>query len=310
MKHIVVTGGSGFIGSAISKHLAGRGYRVSNIDLVHREMSGVSYIGCDIRNRDSLEALFPNDADGVIHMAAITSVLQSKKDPVGVFETNLSATSSLLEISRLRGVKTFHMASSNAVFGSILPLGRSSKDEIDIKFTEEMSLYPLTPYGATKAAAEMLGAAYNDSYGITFGSLRLTNVYGTDMGGKDSIVPRIMRSIINKTSIEIYGDGLQWRDYIFIDDVVDAFTLALEDGWNGPTIVGSGVSYSVLDLIAAVERATDHKVDFSHVESKGGEMRGVRVDISLAKGRGFNPRFSIEDGLSRVYHDFIERGIH
>ena len=275
--------------------------------MVEKVIPGVAFIACDIRNREDLEAQFPKDVDGVVHMAAITSVLQSKKDPAGVYRTNLDGTSTLLELSRLNGVQTFHMASSNAVFGSTLAPDQLQGVEVDRKFTEAMPLYPLTPYGATKAAAEMLGAAYSDSYGLIFGALRLTNVYGTNMGGKDSIVPRIMRSILNSSTIEIYGDGLQWRDYIFIDDVVSAFSLALKDSWNGPTIIGSGVSYSVLDLIAAVERSTGKEVSVRHVESKGGEMRGVRVDIGLARSRGFNPVFSIEDGLANVYRDFVER---
>ncbi|MDA8025138.1 MAG: NAD-dependent epimerase/dehydratase family protein [Actinomycetota bacterium] len=306
-KHILVTGGSGFIGSAIATHLIGRGYRITNLDMVYKEIVGVDFIECDIRNRQILEELFPENVDGVIHMAAITSVLQSKKDPAGVFATNLDATSTLLELSRTSGVKTFHMASSNAAFGSILPPRRVSNPNVDKTLNEDLPLNPLTPYGATKAAAEMLGAAYCDSYGITFGALRLTNVYGTNMGGKDSIVPRIMRSIINGSTIEVYGDGLQWRDYIYIDDVVSAFTLALEDEWTGPTIIGSGISYSVLDLIAAVERTTGEKIKVNHGDAKGGEMRGVRVDISLARSLGFQPQYSIEEGLAKVYRDFVAR---
>ncbi|MDA8277818.1 MAG: NAD-dependent epimerase/dehydratase family protein [Actinomycetota bacterium] len=305
-KHVLITGGSGFIGSAIATHLVNRGYRVSNLDLVAKDMAGVEFIKGDIRDREMLEEIFPKQVDGVIHMAAITSVLQSKKDPAAVFTTNLEATSYLLELCRTRGVNTFHLASSNAVFGSILPTSRIETAESDTTFNEELSLYPLTPYGATKAAAEMLGAAYCESYGIKFGALRLTNVYGTNMGGKDSIVPRIMRSILNGSTIEVYGDGLQWRDYVYIDDVVNAFTLALEDEWTGPTIIGSGTSYSVLDLISAVEKATGANVHVRHGESKGGEMRGVRVDISLARSKGFEPKFTIEMGLASVYRDFLE----
>lgn len=270
-------------------------------------MGGVNFIECDIRNRQSLEEIFPENVNGVIHLAAITSVLQSKKDPAGVFATNLDATSSLLEMSRARGVRTFHMASSNAAFGSILPPQRISDPNVDKTLNEDLPLNPLTPYGATKAAAEMLGAAYCDSYGITFGALRLTNVYGTNMSGKDSIVPRIMRSIINGSTIEVYGDGLQWRDYVYVDDVVSAFTLALEDEWTGPTIIGSGISYSVLDLIAAVEVTTGKKIKVNHGDARGGEMRGVRVDISLARSRGFQPQYSVEEGLAKVYLDFVDR---
>src|SRR5205814_5361963 len=123
--------------------------------------------------------------------------------------------------------------------------------------TESEVLQPLTPYGATKAAGEMLMSAYTASYGLRCAVLRLTNVYGPGMQAKDSIVARLMRAVRMGRTFEIYGDGRQVRDYVHAADVVEAVRLALSDKrWGGPMVIGTGTSLSVLDVIEEVRRVT------------------------------------------------------
>ena len=291
---MVVTGASGFIGSKIAARALAAGYRVVNVDRRPSSNPDLDTRLCDISDAAALAEAFPGEAVAVVHMAARTSVLESKTDPQGVFETNMIGTQNLLELSRRRGVRSFVLASTNAVVGE-------TKDPY---ITESSALAPLTPYGATKAAGEMLLSAYAGSYGIACASIRLTNVYGTGMQQKDSIVPRIMRALLGGKPLEIYGDGLQWRDFVYAADVVDAFFMALDQGLVGPLVVGAGQSFSVRDVISAAEQAIGREVPVVWGPARSGEMRGVRVDIAKARSLGFEPRVGLVEGLALVWEDF------
>jgi len=171
--------------------------------------------------------------------------------------------------------------------------------------TESATLQPLTPYGSTKAAAEMLMSAYSASYGLRCACLRMTNVYGVGMQAKDSIVARLMRAIRTGTTFEIYGDGRQVRDYVNVSDVVSAFRLALDnEDWAGPVVIGSQESLSVLDVLDAVRRLTCAEVPVRHVEAKAGEMPAVIVDPSKALASGWSPSLRFEDGLVSVWDEW------
>lgn len=291
---IVVTGGSGFIGSKVVATALGRGYEVVSLDTSPGSNPDVDSRICDIRSTDALKQNFPEGALAVIHLAARTSVLESKLDPQGTYETNVAGTHNLLEMARTTGVSNFIFASTNAV------VGNSQSDTID----ESDQLAPMTPYGATKAAGEMLMSAYQGSYSIAACALRLTNVYGLGMFKKDSIVPRIMRALLRGKPLEIYGDGQQWRDFIYASDVVDAFFLALETNLSGPLTIGAGQSYSVTDIIAAVEAVTSREVPIIWGVPREGEMRGVRVSTARANQAGFGPKVELTDGLRLVWEEF------
>ncbi len=293
---IVVSGGSGFIGSKIAAEALRRGYQVVSLDKSPSENAEIDTRICDIRDLDKVASNFPTGVAAVIHLAARTSVLESKLDPQVTFETNMVGTHNLLEMARRTGVGRFIFASSNAV------VGQSAAEFID----ESNLLAPMTPYGATKAAAEMLISGYQGSYGITGCALRLTNVYGLGMFKKDSIVPRIMRALLGGKPLEIYGDGKQWRDFIFASDVVDAFMLALESNFSGPLTIGAGRSYSVTEIVATVEAITAREIPVVWGPAREGEMRGVKVQISKALRAGFAPKVDLEDGLARVWHDFAD----
>ena len=182
----------------------------------------------------------PLDAgtDAVVHLAALTSVLRSVEDPAGTYEVNVAVTANLLELAREREVGTFIFASTNAVAGDV---GRHV-------ITERTPLRPMTPYGATKAAAEMLLSSYAAAYGIDACALRFSNVYGPGMARKDSFVPRLMRAARSGAGIDIYGDGAQLRDLVHVDDIMHGMLTAWRAGYSGPLIVASGTSDSVNDM--------------------------------------------------------------
>jgi UDP-glucose 4-epimerase len=171
--------------------------------------------------------------------------------------------------------------------------------------TEAAVLRPLTPYGATKAAGEMLMSAYTASYGVRCSALRLTNVYGPGMQAKDSIVARLMRAIRLERTFEIYGDGRQVRDYVHAADVTAAVRLGLiSEHWSGPVVIGSGRSLSVLEVIEVVREVTGAKLDVRHGAARPGEMPAVIVDPDRAHAAGWSPRFSFEEGLVGVWEEW------
>jgi UDP-glucose 4-epimerase len=282
---VVVTGGAGFIGSAMTAALRARGDDVVVID---RRAPAPS----DLCTEGVIEAAVTSDVDAVIHLAASTSVLGTLADPLGTFRVNVDTTSRLAEQCRRSGVTRLVFASTNAVVGA----GVADGGLIDQRTT----LIPLTPYGATKAAAENLLSAYRYAYGLETTVLRLTNVYGPGMltAGKDTVIARMLRAARSGETFDVYGTGESVRDYIYIDDVVDAF-LAAVDGEIPAMILpyGSGSSVSVGVLAMTVRSVTGATLPLRHLPAKKGEMPAVRVDIGLARSIGLMPRTALKEGL-------------
>jgi UDP-glucose 4-epimerase len=293
-EHILVTGGAGFIGRSVVPGLVKAGARVSVVDLLPADPPGPDDVIGDLRDPAVREAAVRPGVTGIVHLAAATSVLGSLRDPVMVHEVNVDVTAGLLELARRHGVGRFLFASTNAVTG----------DVGDAVINERLPPRPLTPYGATKAAAEMLLSGYAGGYGMATCALRLTNVYGPGMAHKDSLVPRLMRAVRDDRTVQVYGDGRQRRDFVHVDDVVAGLLVAWGAGQTGPLIVGAGRSVTVLDVIDAVGRATGVPVRAGHVPPKPGEMPAVVVDIGLARSLGYRPVVSMDEGLAGVWREF------
>jgi UDP-glucose 4-epimerase len=294
-RRVLVTGGSGFIGRHAVRELAERGATIRVVDLKPHPDPEVDVVQGDLADPAVLEAALDGGVDAVVHLAAVTSVLRSLEHPDLTFRTNVAATHRLLEGARGAGARALVFASTNAVIG---PMEVPS-------ITESARLRPLTPYGATKAAGEMLMSSYTASYGVRCCALRLTNVYGPGMQAKDSIVARLMRAIRLGTTFEIYGDGTQVRDYVHALDVIEAVRLALDsDEWAGPMVIGAGRSLSVLEVVDAVRRVSGAEIDVRHGPPRAGEMPAVIVDPARARAAGWLPRYSFEDGLAGVWEEW------
>jgi UDP-glucose 4-epimerase len=295
-RRILVTGGSGFIGRHVVAETAARGAQVRVVDLQPHPDADVDIVVGDIADPEVLKRAFDGGVHSIVHLAAVTSVLRSLEHPVRTFQTNVAGTAALLEAGREAGATSLAFASTNAVTGPM--------DEP--KITEQARLRPLTPYGSTKAAGEMLMSAYTASYGLRCACLRLTNVYGPGMQAKDSIVARLMRAIRLGTTFEIYGDGNQVRDYVHVADVVQAMRLALDDDeWKGPVVIGSGTSLSVHQVVRAVRDVSGAELPVRHGPAKPGEMPAVIVDNRRALSLGWAPRYpQLPDGLVGVWDEW------
>ena len=297
---ILVSGGSGFIGRHVVATLRAQDHHVRVVDLQSHIDPDVDLVQGDIADPDVIAAAFEGGFDGVVHLAAVTSVLRSVEQPELTFRTNVDGTHRILEGARAAGVRSLVLASTNAVTG---PMEEPA-------ITERARLRPLTPYGATKAAGEMLMSAYTSSYGVRCTALRLTNVYGPGMQAKDSIVARLMRAIRLGTTFEVYGDGRQVRDYVHVSDVVAAAQLALADeNWSGPVVIGTGTSLSVLDVVEVVRRTTGAELPIQHGPAKPGEMPAVIVDNSRARSLGWTPGFDFAGGVAGVWEEWRELDI-
>ncbi|EHR63295.1 NAD-dependent epimerase/dehydratase family protein [Saccharomonospora cyanea] len=297
--HVVVTGGCGFIGRAVVAAFRRRGARVTIVDreLVTPHDEGVVAVQGDLADPEVRERAVVPGIDGIIHLAAVTSVLRSKEMPAKTYAENVGITHELLELARMHGVRRFVLASTNAVVGDV---GTRT-------ITEDMPLQPLTPYGATKAACEMLLSGYAGTYGMATCALRFTNVYGPGMSHKDSFVPRLMRAALSDGGVKVYGTGEQRRDLVFLDDVVRGIELAWDREHAGRAIIGAGRSVSVLELIDTVREVTGCPIPVEHVPAPGGEMPAVVVDVSRsAETIGYRPAYSLRDGLAATWQYFLD----
>jgi UDP-glucose 4-epimerase len=294
---VLVTGGCGFIGRAVVSAFQRTGTPITIVDLkpTDRPLDGVTHIVGDLRDNDVRDEAVAPGTVGIIHLAASTSVLRSVERPTQTYADNVAVTQELLELARIRGVSRFLLASTNAVVGDV---GTAT-------ITEQLPLQPLSPYGATKAACEMLLSGYAGAYGMSTCALRFSNVYGPGMAHKDSFVPRLMRAALSGSTVRIYGDGTQRRDLVHIDDVVHSVLLGWESRYVGSVIIGSGLSVSVMELVDTVRRVTGQPLRTEHVAAQGSEMPAVVLDLSHgADAIGYRPTVELADGLTSTWRYF------
>ncbi|ROP34675.1 NAD-dependent epimerase/dehydratase family protein [Pseudokineococcus lusitanus] len=294
---VLVTGVNGFVGRHVAAALRGLGAEVVGVDrTAHPDVPTV--VG-DLTDAAVRDAAVTADVDAVVHLAAVTSVLGSVERPAATTALNVVATAGLLELCRERGVGAFVLASTNAVVGDV-GAGVDGRGTI----TEELPLRPLTPYGATKAAGEMLLSGYAGAFGLRAPAVRLTNVYGPGMRAKDSFVPRLLRAAAAGEGVVVYGDGEQRRDLVHVSDAARGLAQAAL-GWpSGPTIVGGATSYTVNEMVAAAREATGAAIPVEHQPARPGEMPAVVVDVARARSLGYAPTTSLAAGMASAWPDF------
>jgi UDP-glucose 4-epimerase len=306
---ILVTGGAGFIGSAIVTSLLREGHEVGVLDNVGEARrkflitpgEAPEFHKADVRDLHNITKIM-KDYDGVMHEAALVDVARSVKDPISTNETNVGGTLNLLRACLDTGVKLFVNASSSAVYG----------ESNELPISEKTLTRPISPYGVSKLAAENYCTSFARLYGLHTISLRYFNVYGPGqgIGPYSGVIPRFVAAIISGKPPVIFGDGAQTRDFVFVEDVVKANLLCLRNDFKpGLSLnIATGVPTSISELANLLIEILHAKgMSPVHDSSREGEIVQSYADISLAKSvLGFSPSFSISQGLPRVANSIKE----
>ena len=305
MKSYLVTGGCGFIGVNLVSRLAGLGARVrilDNLSLGKRE--DVAPLGSDLRVGDIRDMAALKDAcqgmDVVVHLAAHTRVVESISHPELNFEINAVGTMNVLRACRDAGVKKVIFASTGgAILGEQVP-----------PVHEGMVPRPVSPYGASKLVGEAYCSAFCGSFGLNTVALRFSNVYGPFSYHKGSVVAQFFRNLMQEEPLVIYGDGQQTRDFLYVDDLVDAVLLADKSETPGEVFqIASGRETSLKDLLAAMKRVLPSvKFDVRYEPARAGEI--LRNYASIEKARrllGYNPSKKLDDGLRDTWSWFVSQ---
>ena len=319
VKKWLITGGCGFIGTSLIKHLRAKGGHtvrvIDNLSVGTREdlSKATEFIETDASktvplhaaNRDGMCELVVGNildealalkvcggADVIVHLAANTGVAPSVQDPRSDCVNNVIGTLNYLESARQNSVKRFVFASSGAPVGEVEP-----------PIHEELPPHPVSPYGASKLAGEGYCSAYFHTFGVETVALRFGNVYGPGSDHKNSVVAKFIRQAMQGETLEIYGDGKQTRDFIYIDDLIRAVIFAAKaEGIGGeifqiatneettvsdladkllPILANSG--FKDVEVRHAVLRLGDVRRNFSDT-SKAQRLLGWEAEIELAEG--------------------------
>ena len=294
----LVTGGAGFIGSHIAEYLAQRGDDVTVLDNLNTgkkenlaEINDkINFVNGDIRDHKLLEKLV-NDTTNVFHEAALASVQQSFNMKDEYFDVNVNGTENIFKLAKEYGFKVVY-ASSSSVYGN--------PKNIPIKESDNRK--PINPYAQTKLDGEYLAKKYSDM-GVHIIGLRYFNVFGRRQSKEYAgVIKLFLQRIQQKKSPKINGDGLQTRDFVYIDDVVQANVLAMDSDINHKFFnVGSGLPISILDLANLVIEASELSLKPIHGPELLGDVRATKADIKLIrKLLNWEPKMRLDDWLTKI----------
>jgi UDP-glucose 4-epimerase len=310
MARYLVTGGAGFIGSNIVRALVGRGESVCVLDDFssgyHKNLEGV---GGDVRvvvgsvcDAQAVSQAMEG-AQYVIHQAAIPSVPRSVADPFPTNEAIVDGTLRLLWAAHEHGVKRVVQASSSSVYGESPTLPKE----------EGMALQPLSPYAVSKLTMESYGTCFTQTYGLEVVSLRYFNVFGPHqdpMSEYAAVIPKFITMMLEGQTPTIFGDGLQSRDFSYIDNVVEANLLACHaEGAGGAVLnVACGDRITLLDLVATLNEILGTEIVADHAGERAGDIKHSQADIARAQAvLGYRPMVDFASGIARTVAWYQER---
>lgn len=305
----LVTGGGGFIGSHLVGRLLKEGQKVRVVDnfITGKKENLKEYSGkIELVEGDILDLEFVKDVmnstEVVFHQAALRSVPLSVDNPVATNAVNVQGTLNVLIAARDAGVKKVIYASSSSVYG----------DSPQFPKTEDLAPAPISPYAVSKLAGENYCSVFTKVYGLETISLRYFNVFGPRQDPDSpyaAVIPRFIRAALMDEELEVHGDGLQSRDFTYVDDVVEANLLAARsqvaqgEAFN----VAQGESHSLLDLVALLEKVLRKKLRVNHTPPRSGDVRRTLADISRSqRGLGYRPSTSFEAGIVATIESLAE----
>lgn len=307
MTTFLVTGGAGFIGSHVCDRLLAEGHRVVAVDdlstgrianLVEARGygKGFTFFNMDIRAEGLLSLFERHRPEVVMHLAAQAGVRPSLEDPVTDASINVMATLNILECCSRTGVrKVVYAASGGTLYGE--------PRKVPVKETSAAASRPLSPYGISKKVAIDYLAFYQRDRGIDWTALALGNVYGPrqDPTGEAGVIAIFTSKMLAGGSPMVFGDGDQTRDYVFVDDAVHAFALAVDRGSGRLLNIGTGVETSVNELFRMLAEVTGFTGERGSGPLPPGELRRIALDSSLAgEVLGWRPWTHLEDGLKET----------
>jgi UDP-glucose 4-epimerase len=294
---VLVTGGAGFIGSHIVDELLEKKYEVVVIDNLitgheSRIPNGVKLIKADIR--DSLDSAFMSEKpDVVIHQAAQVSVANSTVQPFYDADENIMGTINLLNLSVKYNIKKFIFASSAAIYGN----------PGQLPITENHPSQPISFYGLSKLTSESYIQLFSKFHGLSYAILRYSNVYGMrqDANGEAGVIAIFKEKILSGENPNIYGDGLQTRDFVFVKDVAKANAAAITYGNNGIYNISSNSQVTVLDIIKEFRNITNSNVTPVFCEAREGDIRdSVLSNVKARTELNWSPEETIRTGLKKT----------
>jgi dTDP-glucose 4,6-dehydratase len=323
---ILVTGGAGFIGSAVVRLAIARGHTVVNVDALTyaacldnlasvAEHTNYAFEQVDIRNRAVLDAVFTKYApDAVMHLAAESHVDRSIDGPTDFIETNVKGTLNMLEAARsywqLQGKPEsfrFHHISTDEVFGSLGPTGM---------FTEDTPYDPRSPYSASKASSDHLVRAWRETYGLPVVLTNCSNNYGP-YHFPEKLIPVVILNALAGKPLPIYGDGENMRDWLYVEDHADALLLVLEKGALGRSYnIGGENERTNLELVKTLCGILDylHPRDegsytdlITFVTDRPGHDARYAIDPSRIRNElGWRPSVTLEEGLEKTVQWYLD----
>lgn len=308
----LVTGGAGFIGSHIVHSLLERGFEticLDNFDPTYDikakkkniatfiENENFKLIKGDVRDRKLLDNIMV-DIDYIFHEAALVSVVESMENPVKTIDINTIGTFNVLESALSGNAKKVILASSAAVYG----------DSLELPKREKMFPVPKSPYAISKLDGEYASRIYYEEHGLRTTSLRYFNVYGPRQDPTSpyaSAIPIFIRGALNNDDIRIFGDGSQTRDFVFVNDVVQANELVMLKGDGQVFNVANGVFTSINEIAEEIIRQTGSKSNIVYAKERKGDIKHSVADISEIRNIGFKPEYNFNEGLRKTVEWFI-----
>jgi CDP-glucose 4,6-dehydratase len=310
-KHVFVTGGDGFVGSWLVKKLVDEGAEVTVLlrdrkcDSRLKEL-GINKVNCvygeleDLRlitrafNEYSIEIAF--------HLAAQTIVGIANKSPLSTFESNIKGTWNILEAARILNLKRLVIASSDKAYG----------DQETLPYTEEFCLKGSHPYDVSKSCADLIARAYAKTYGLNVAITRCGNIYGGGDSNWSRIFPGTIMSLLKGEKPLIRSDGTLVRDYIYVEDAVDAYMTLAEAMENGKLAgeafnFGTNRPISVIELVKLIMKTLDKKGDITVLGNAPNEIREQYLDSTKARRvLGWTPKHTLEQGIKKTYDWYKE----
>ena len=311
---VVVTGGAGFIGSTLVDRLLAEGYfvtvidnlatgRLSNLEGARASGDRFSMVELDVRSSEIVETVAAAAPEVVFHLAAQADVRVSVERPVFDAEVNVIGGLNVIEAARAAGARKVVVASSGGtIYGDPAPE--------DLPVDEQHSQHPISPYGVAKKVIDDYLYAFRFLHGLNYTSLALANVYGPrqDPHGEAGVVAIFAGRLLSGEGCRIFGDGEQTRDFVYVNDVVDAFVRAADRGDGVLCNIGTGVETSVNHLYRAMADAAGVDASASYEPARAGELARSALNPGFAeKQLGWTPQTSLVDGSRATLEWFRNR---